>query len=185
MNRTFLPLCGLSIVLLVTAFVLGFQIDDLTLPDPAVQAAFSWHFLTALAALCFATLVHAVVLTYFMGTGRWIEETSQAYHLPAALSHENQRIKNLLIPLIVGCFLLLLATGALGAAADPGSPVQFAGAWGLSATIWHRTLSVVTLVANLGVNYWEYLALFRNGEIVDTVLREVRRIRLEKGLAVE
>jgi hypothetical protein len=185
MNRIFLPLCGLSVILLVAAFVLGLLIDDPRVLDRGVQAGVTYHFLTALAALCFATMVHALVLTYFMGTGRWLEETSQAYRLPPEWSAESQRIKYRVVPLMVGCFLLLLMTGALGAAADPGSPVQFAGWLGVSAATWHQWAAMITLVANLLVNYYEYLALFRNGEIVDTVLREVRRIRLEKGLAVE
>ena len=33
-------------------------------------------------------------------------------------------------------------------------------------------------------NYLEFQALERNGEIVEQVLNEVRRIRVEKGLAV-
>jgi hypothetical protein len=184
MNRIFLPLCGLSTILLVTAFALGLQIGDPRQLDQAVQAGVQYHFLAALAALCFATLVHAIVLTYFMGTGRWIEETSQAYRLPVDFHRENQRVKYRLIPAMVGCFLMLVTTGALGAAADPGSPVQFAGAWGLSAAAWHQSFAVATLLCNLGVNYWEYVALFRNGEIVQAVLAEVRRIRTEKGLAV-
>jgi hypothetical protein len=185
MNRIFLPLCGLSMVLLVAAFVLGLTIDDPKVLDRAVQARVTVHFLTALAALCFATMVHALVLTYFMGTGRWLEETSQAYRLPPEYYDESKRIKYRVAPLMVGCFLLLLATGALGAAADPGSPVQFAGWFGWPAAMWHQLLAMLTLAANLLVNYYEYVALFRNGEIVDTVLREVRRIRLEKRLAVE
>lgn len=185
MNRIFLPLCGLSSILLVAAFVLGLQIDDPKVLDRGVQAGVSYHFLTALAALCFATLVHAVVLTYFMGTGRWLEETSQAYRLPPEYYGESQQIKYRVVPLMVGCFVLLLTTGALGAAADPGSPAQFVGWLGVSAATWHRLLAMITLAVNLLVNYYEYAALFRNGEIVDTVLREVRRIRLEKGLAVE
>ena len=38
-------------------------------------------FLIGMVALVFTTLVHAIVLTYFMGTGRWLEETCRAYHL--------------------------------------------------------------------------------------------------------
>jgi hypothetical protein len=184
MNRIFVPLCGLSTILLVAAFALGLNIGDPRTLDRAVQAAVQYHFLTALGALCFATLVHAIVLTYFMGTGRWIEETSQAYRLPGEFHRENQRVKYRLAPAMVGCFLLLLATGAFGAAADPGSPVQFTGWWGIPAAMWHQSFAVVTLIANLGVNYWEYVALFRNGEIVQAVLAEVRRIRTERGLAV-
>jgi hypothetical protein len=169
----------------VLTFVLGLQIDDPKVVDRAVQAGVTFHFLSALAALCFATLVHAIVLTYFMGTGRWLEETSQAYRLPGEFLRECQRLKYRVVPGIVGCFLLLLATGAFGAAADPGSPVQFAGWWGFSPALWHRALAMLALVANLGLNYYEYVALFRNSEIIHAVLQEVRRIRLEKGLAVD
>jgi hypothetical protein len=185
MTRIFLPLAVVSTIFLVATFVLGLQIDDPKVLDRGVQAGVSAHFLTALAALCFATLVHAVVMTYFMGTGRWIEETSQAYKLPASFFAENQSLKYRVVPMIVGCFALLLTTGALGAAVDPASPVQFGGWLGLSATMWHRSFAIVTLIANIGAHYGEYLALFRNGEVVDAVLAEVRRIRQEKGLAVE
>lgn len=185
MNRIFLTLGTLSTVVLVSAFVLGLQIGDPRELDPQVQATVQHHFLTALAGLCSATLVHALVFTYFMGTGRWLEETSQAYRLSPEFYRESQTIKYRLLPAMMGCFLLLLATGAFGAAADPGSPVQFTGWFGYSAAAWHRGCALLTLAANLAVHYWEYLALFRNGEIVQAVLAEVRRIRLEKGLAVD
>ncbi|HUQ68643.1 MAG TPA: hypothetical protein VM165_03910 [Planctomycetaceae bacterium] len=180
MNRIFLPLAVVSTIFLVATFVLGLQIDDPKVAKSAVTA----HSLTALAAMCFATLVHAIVLTYFMGTGRWIEEVAQAYRLSPLLHAENQSLKYRVVPMIVGCFLSLLATGALGAAISPGATVQFAGGMGLSATMWHRSFAIVTLLANIGAHYGEYLALFRNGEVVESVLAEVRRIREEKGLAV-
>src|ERR1700690_3195758 len=72
MVRIFLPLAALSICSLVFAMILGLTIDDPKVL--AAQAGVQYHFLAALAALVFATLVHAIVLTYFMGTGRWIEE---------------------------------------------------------------------------------------------------------------
>ena len=65
--------------------------------------------------------MHAVVLTYFMGSGRWIEETSQAYRLPATFYAENQSLKYRVVPAIVGCFALLLVTGGLGAASGNSS----------------------------------------------------------------
>lgn len=185
MTRIFLPLAVVSSLFLVGAFALGWQIDDPKVVDRAVQAGVSAHFLAALAALCFTTLVHAVVFTYFMGTGRWIEETSMAYRLPESFYARNQALKYRVLPGIVGCFALLLATGGFGAAVDPASPVQFQGWLGLAPTTWHRSFAIVTLLANLGTHYAEYLALFHNGEVVDEVLAEVRRIRTEKGLAVE
>ena len=184
MNRIFLPLCSLSVIFLTIAFVLGLQIDDPKVLDRAVQAGVQTHFLVALGALFFATLVHAIVLTYFMGTGRWLEETSNAYRLAPTAYEESKTIKYRVVPAMVGCFVLLVMTGAFGAAADPGSPVQFQGWLGISPATWHRSLAIITLLANVAVHYVEYLALFRNGELIDGVLADVRRIRQEKGLAV-
>ena len=123
MVRIFLPLSLLSTVTLVVALVLGLAIDDPKVLDKAVQAGVQYHFLAALAALVFSTLVHAIVLTYFMGTGRWIEETSTAYRLGPELYARSKSLKYQTIPAMVGCFALLIATGALGAAADPAARV--------------------------------------------------------------
>ncbi|MBI1346240.1 hypothetical protein GC163_08105 [bacterium] len=184
MNRIFLPLSLLSTVCLIITFVLGWQIDDPRVADRVVQQGVQTHFLMALASLCFATLVHALVLTYFMGTGRWIEETSNAYRLSPELYRENQSIKYRVIPVLIGAFLLLLATGAFGAAADPASPMQFSGWLGFTPAELHQALALTALAANVRAHYFEYTALFQNGEVVERVLAEVRRIRQEKGLAV-
>ena len=184
MVRIFLPLASLSTITLVVTMVLGLSIEDPRAATVAAQTTVQYHFLTALAALCFATLVHAIILTYFMGTGRWIEETSNAYHLPATFFERNQSIKYRTIPAMVGAFLLLLCTGALGAAADPASAVQFAG-WGkITPATFHLSAAIIAILANIAVNYLEFIALEKNGEIVEQVLTEVRRIRLEKGLAI-
>ncbi len=185
MNRIFLPLCGLSWILLAAAFVLGLNIDDPKVADAMVQRGVERHFLTALGAIVFATLVHALVLTYFMGTGRWLEETSQAYRLDPEFCAESQRLKYRTIVPGVFAFLLLLVTGAFGAAADPGSPVQFQGWFSFPAATIHQFAAILTVTVNAVVNYLEFTALFRNGEIVEDVLRQVRQIRMDKGLAVE
>jgi hypothetical protein len=43
----------------------------------------------------------------------------------------------------------------------------------------------VTIVINLVVYWFEFLALRRNGRIVDQVLQQVRQIRLDRGLPVD
>lgn len=185
MARIFLPLAGLSAFFLVVAMSLGLMIEDPRVGSAAVQSSVQYHFLAAVGALVFATFVHAIVLTYFMGTGRWIEETSSAYQLDPDLHRRSTRIKYRTIPLMVVCFLLLLVTGALGAAADPASPWQAKGWGGMSPSTIHLIAALTTIAANLLVTCCEFVALERNGEIVDQVLAEVRRIRLEKGLAVD
>lgn len=164
---------------------LGLSIEDPKSLDPAVQAGVQYHFLAALAALVFATMVHAIVLTYFMGTGRWLEETSTVYQLDPSLYARSTSIKYRTIPLMVVCFLMLLATAAFGAAADPASPMQSRGWGSFSAATVHLVIALMAVGFNILVNWLEFLALEKNGQIVTDVLAEVRRIRLEKGLAVE
>lgn len=185
MKRIFVSLALLSNALLVAAFVLGMKIGDPTLRDPSVQGLVGQHFLTSLAALVFAALVHAIVLTYFMGTGRWMEETTEAYQLGGAERARNKRLKYRTIPAMVVCLVLLVASGAFGAAADPASPVKYGGFAGMSAATVHFAIAVVTLVVNLAVNAWEYAAIARNHALIGDVMVEVRRIRAARGLPVE
>lgn len=184
MTRIFLTLCVVSIVALAGAFWLGLEIGDATLRDPVVQKNVGLHILAGLAALVFALLVHAIVLTYFMGTGRWLEETTLAYHLPAAWQQESKSLKYRTVPAMVLCMVLLILTGAFGAAADPASALGFRG-WGeFSADTLHMLIALTAAGINLIVNLLEYSALHRNGVIIGEVLQEVRKMRLERGLEV-
>lgn len=185
MKRIFVSLALLSTLLLGVAFALGYSIGDPKVREPSVQAAVSNHFLTALAGLAFAALVHALVLTYFMGTGRWMEETMRAYRLPDRWWSESRKLKYQTVPAMVACLLLLVFTGAVGAAADPASPVNFQGWGGLSAAKIHLLIAATMLGVNTLVNLWEYQAIARNVVLINEVLGEVRRIREERGLPVE
>lgn len=134
--------------------------------------------------MIFTSLVHAIVLTYFMGTGRWLEETITAYKLDWAAYAESKRLKYRTILAMMVCFLLLMATGAVGAAADPASAVEFRGFWGFSGGEIHMTVALITWGINLLVNVYQFQTLTRNGELIESVLGEVRRIRVENGLSV-
>lgn len=182
MKRIFLTLAIFSNIVLAAAFALGVRIDDPKLASSVSDV--SWHFLTALGALVFASLVHAIVLTYFMGTGRWMEETTAAYRLDERWQRGCQSLKYKTIPGMITCLTLLILTGALGGAADPAAPSGFGELWGVPASTFHFALAATTLLANLLVNVYEYQALRTNGRFVEEVLAEVRRIRQERGLPV-
>ena len=171
-------------VLLVAAYVLGLTVGEVKVANVAARAGLRWHMLTALAAVCFASLVHAIWLTYFMGTGRWMEETCRAYGLPEIYQAENRSMKYGTIPAIVGVFLLLLVTGGFGAAVDPGSSVQFKGWAGFSGPMIHFLLASITLGANVIVNYLEYQTISRNNHLINQVMTKVRQMRIERGLPV-
>ncbi len=110
MNRIFTVLATVSNLGLAATFLLGWNIGDPASPEAAGR--FAWHFLVALGALLLALLVHAVVLTYFMGTGRWIEETSAAYRLDPGVREENIHVKYRTLPGMMACVALLIVTSA-------------------------------------------------------------------------
>lgn len=178
MNRIFLTLSTLANLCLAWAFWLGWSIDDPRSRSIQAQAAVTWHLLVAVfLAGVIVLLAHAVALTYFMGTGRWIEETCDAYSLGPAARQENIRLKYRALPGMVTCILLVLATGAFGAVSDPAANFQMAAA----PTI-HFALASITLSGNILASWMEYVCIARNGRIVKEVLAEVTRIRQERGL---
>lgn len=184
MTRIFLTLATLSSLMLVAAIFLGLSVGDPRLPDPEVQRGVTVHFLFGVASLVFAVLVHALVLTYFMGTGRWLEETSAAYHLDPGLNEKNRSLKWALLPSMMLGIGLLIMTGALGGAADPASAISFQGWGSFSAAEVHLWGAVLTVTANVAINVWEYVGLRRNGALVTDVLQQVRQIRIQRGLPV-
>lgn len=176
MNRIFLTLSIISNAALAATFVLGWAVRDLSLPDSS-GVDLSVHFLCGVAALTLAMLVHAIVLTYFMGTGRWIEETTTAYRMGTAFREQNIRLKYKTIPGMVGCLLLLIVVGGFGAAADPGAALDFAAA----KTI-HMVLGTLALLTNIAVSAREYLTILANGQLINEIMSQVQSVRRERGL---
>ena len=185
MKRIFATLAVISTSILLATFVLGWTIGDATSRDPDVQQMVAWHFLTAVGGLMFAALVHAIVLTYFMGTGRWLEETSQAYKLSKSRLSESRSLKYRTLPWMAVALLLLIVAGGFGAVADPASPAGAAGFGGIPAATIHFLVASIAIVANAIINFVEYNAIDRNSQLVQEVLDDVHRIRTEKGLPVE
>ena len=185
MQRIFSTLALIATALLVVSVVLGIQIDDATSREMAEQQKVSLHFLVALSSIVFATMVHAVVLTYFMGTGRWMEETGNAYQLSEDCYKECTSTKYRLVMQMTFAFLLLLATGAFGAIADPASPIGFESFLGMTPATVHFTIAIATVLAHMWVYWNEYSGIRRNGELVNDVMQQVREIRVSRGLPVE
>lgn len=185
MKNVFLTLWIFSTILLVTALVLGLSIDNPAANTPEARHSVNLHFLTAVGALIFASLLHAIVLTYFMGTGRWMEETSKVYQLSKERIEESRSSKyRLIVAMSVSLFLLIL-TGAFGAMADPATPAGNDGFMGVSIATIHFMVAMLTVGVNLCVNFLEYLTIKNNGVLIQKVMQEVLSIRKKKGLPVE
>jgi hypothetical protein len=162
---------------LLVTLILGWRIGDPASLEPSARNAVTWHMLTALGAALLVLLVHAVALTYFMGTGRWLEETSEAYGLGEEPRAANIRLKYRIIPAMVGCIVLVVVTGAFGALADPAANMHRP-----SAAKIHLALALITLLANLFVSWLQHRVIAQNGRLVDSVVARVRQVRQERGL---
>jgi hypothetical protein len=132
------------------------------------------HFLAGLSAAMFTLLVHCLIFTYFLGTGRWVKEVKLAYDLPDyPLPRLTRDLKRRVFPPALFAMLTAIATGAAGAAAQ--------------VEVWrweiHATLATLTLLVNLWAFRIEYRCLQINVGVLDEVMGEVDRLRSERGLA--
>lgn len=176
-NRIFLTLAIIANIGLGVAVWYGLGVRDQAAELAAVKHSVSMHLLIALGASLLVLMLHAVVLTYFMGTGRWVEDTATAYKLDERFRRQNIRMKYRAIPGMVACMLLIILTGAFGASADPLPKADAS----MTSTI-HFTLAITTVFLNLLVSAIEYQAITTNGRVVAEVVAEVKRIRKERGL---
>lgn len=176
MTRIFASLALLGNLGLIAVFALGWSVGDDALSVEA-RAQLAAHFRAALAAVPVALLVHSVAFTYFMGTGRWIEETSEAYKLGPELRDQNVKLKYRMLPGMMLCVGLMLATGAFGAISDPAANIRMA-----HSKVIHFSLAISLILANLLVTWTEWQSISRNGLLVEAVMDRVRQIRRERGL---
>lgn len=176
MTRIFAVLAVIGNLGLMVIFGLGWSIGD----DPLsieTRKQMSTHFQLALAVGPIALLVHSIAFTYFMGTGRWIEETSEVYRLGPEFRSQNIKLKYRILPGMMLWFALLMATGAFGAITDPGSNFRMA-----NSQLIHFSLAIAMVLMNLLVTWSEWQAIARNGAVVEAVMVRVNEIRREKGL---
>ena len=168
MQRILIGLAVLNTVLLVLASWLGLATE----PRAAVEAlvsraeaatalnrAFHRHFLVALIAGVSTLLVHSIVMTYFIGTGRWVKEAVARWALDEQFNRATRRLKAMAFPFAFFSIVLLLATTVLGAACDTGKAPS-----GL-----HLAAALVTLGFNLLSYVVEYRAVVRNVSLLHRV----------------
>jgi len=172
MFHIFLTLASLDTALLLTSFALG-TVSKLQDGIHTGDRIYWFHFLVGLCAAVVTLLVHCIIFTYFLGTGRWVKEVKLAYQLDDdPLPRLTRDLKRRVFPPALFAMLAAIFTGAAGAAAH----VQ---AWPWPV---HGSLATLTVIVNLWAFRLEYHCLQINGRVLDDVLREVDRIRMERGL---
>src|SRR5262249_17762086 len=139
--------------------------------DPTYLVHFCLGLFTAMVTL----LVHCLIFTYFLGTGRWVKEVAIAYRLPdEPLPKLTRELKRRTFPPALAAMLVIIATAGAGPGGQ-GQPQQWP--WYV-----HGSLALVTLAVNLWAFRIEYRDVRINAGVMDQVMAEVDRIRAERGL---
>lgn len=173
MTRIFTTLALTNALALAVTFALGCW-SKLAggVGDPGGRV-YLLHFLAGIFTGIGTLLVHCLIFTYFLGTGRWVREVTLAYSLPdAPLYLRTRELKRVAFPVALGAMVITIITSAAGAG------VQLQG-W---SWIIHFSLGIATLLGNFLAFRREYLYVAENATIIDRVLAEVDRVRAERGL---
>jgi hypothetical protein len=172
MTRIFSIIASVNVLLLTAAFGSG-VVSWLGHGSELNAVSYLWHFVLGLVTVLTTLFVHSLVLTYFLGTGRWVKEVCIAYGLPDEhLPRRTRDIKRRNTPRVIVAMLLTVGAAAAGTAAQQR-------AW----PGWiHLALAGATLLFNLHVFLVEYGNMRLNGHILDAVMLDVERIRAERGL---
>lgn len=173
MTRMFLTLASLNAVFLTSSFSLGLASklrDGVNNPSDSI---YWYHFLFGLTTNVLTLLVHCLIFTYFLGTGRWVKEVKLAYDLPdEPLPRLTRDLKRRVFPPALYAMLFAIATGASGAAAHVK----------LSHWSIHATLATCTLLVNLWAFTVEWRCLRTNATVLVDVMQLVDGIRVRRGL---
>ena len=174
MTRIFTTLATLDGLALLAVYVVGWisrahEAKEHWDADPTFQI----HFLLALFTAFLTLLVHCLIFTYFLGTGRWVREVSGAYQLPDdPLPKQTRELKRRSFPPALIAMLVTIAATAAGAAVQRG-----VWPWWL-----HFSLATATLLVNAWAFPIEYRNLRVNVGVLEKVMEEVDRIRTSRGL---
>ncbi len=181
MTRIFPTLAALSLLLMLTAVVLGLFIGDLyEQPYPAEQTRHvrGVHMLTGIGAALAVVFVHSIVVTYFVGTSRWCKEVTETYRLDPQHAARSSKLKHKAFPWAVLGMLTVVAVGALGAASDPGT-----GREGTAAMVPNHFAGALAGLAIVAWTYYRaWLYIGANQQAISKILALVRQIRDERGL---
>jgi hypothetical protein len=162
--------------------LLGLFVGDLHQPHSrAISDTAMLHRLFGIATALVVVLVNSIVMTYFIGTSRWVREVVETYELDPGLIAESTLLKRRAFPWAIMAMLAIVGISALGAAADPATQRAGTAHW----VVPH----LAAALAGLAFIGW---ALLRQGQriaehhaVITEILNQVARVRRERGLPVE
>lgn len=147
----------------------------------AAQRHVRVHILIGILAMISSVLVQCVGVTYFIGTGRWCKEVVETYRLSPDWVQKANQTKRRSFPWAMFGIAVALASGALGAAADPGTLNENTQAW----VAPHQWLAVLgTVVIGICLKF-QATAIARHQATIEAILADVLEVRKLRGLEIE
>lgn len=173
MTQILLKLAALDFLALLATFGIGLASwlrGAVHNPD---DSTYILHFSLGLFTVLATLALHCLVFIYFLGTGRWVKEVAIAYRIPdAPLPKLTRDLKRRTFPVALAAMLVPIATAAAGTAVQRQE--------------WHWIIHFSLAILTLAVNAWAFLVEYRNvstnAGVIEEVMREVDRIRAERGL---
>jgi predicted ferric reductase len=173
MSQILVRLAAFNFVTLVATFTVGWLSRSRGGLANGADPLYPLHFYLGLFAVLLTLAVHCLLFIYFLGTGRWVKEVALAYRLPdKPLPYQTRELKRRTFPVALLAMLVPIAAAAAGTAAQRQEWPWYV----------HATLATITLLVNLWAYVVEYRNVSINAGIIDSVMREVDRIRAEQGL---
>jgi hypothetical protein len=157
------------------------QIRDRIAELEAPLQAANVHRLFGVGSALVVVLVSSILVTYFIGTGRWCKEVSAAYDLPPAAVERTLSLKRRTYPWVILATLAMVAVTSLGALADPLANLLRDESW----VVAHRVAAFASIAVVAAAFYFGWMNVTENHAVVQDVMAQVRRIRQDRGLPVE
>jgi hypothetical protein len=181
MTRIFLGLAWFAVLCLAATMIIGLSLGDIRHDvSPDVQRWGSVHRLLGVATALTVMFVDSIGITYFIGTSRWCKEVVETYNLDVELIRRGTLLKRRTFFWALLSMLSVVGIVALGGAADPATGRATSEAWVTPHLL--AALGGFAFIAGSFFVQWQNIAI--NHELIEQVLAEVHRIRLERGLEV-
>jgi lipid-A-disaccharide synthase-like uncharacterized protein len=167
MHRIFLGLAVTNGSLLVASFILGL-ISMGEVRGPGVKD--TWHlvhFLIGLLTTLTTLLVHSIVYTYFLGTGKWVKEVVHVYKMPEWVEAQAKKNKRKAFRFEFWSMSLIGITAWFGAASD---------AQAFNPT-WHLLAASLTIAFNMGAFVIEYIVIVSQAQLLIEVKKRADQQR--------
>jgi hypothetical protein len=188
MVRIFNNLVRFGAALLLVTWFLGLYVGDPNDPkllnDPTLldhaKTMTRVHMMFGVGLALAVVLINSIVITYFIGTGRWCKEVVETYSLDRRFVEQATILKRTTFPWALGAILAVTGVIALGAAANP-----FIGGTNTAAWVIPHLIGAIAGFAFIGqACVIEARRIRVNQEVITEIMSEVKRIRLDRGLEV-